>query len=175
MERQPTAVARTVLAAVVAAMVGTTACELRTPGLGHLDPEPATNSPVGTYLRGPEDSIMRIRLAAGESVAVARLYDNPTARDFASLLPVTITLHDLGRREKAGPLPRDLTASQGQSTYRAGQLGYWAPSHDLAVYYHEDGFRIPSPGIVMIGEIESGLDTITSLRDNDTLTITTAD
>ncbi|MGH3924508.1 MAG: cyclophilin-like fold protein [Pseudonocardiaceae bacterium] len=118
---------------------------------------------------------MRIRLTVGEASATARLYDNDTARDFASLLPVTITVHDLGGREKAGALPRELTGGCGQSEYRAGQLGYWPPSKDLALYYHEDGFRIPGPGIVMIGEIESGLDAITVASDNDTLTITVAD
>jgi hypothetical protein len=118
---------------------------------------------------------MRIRLTVGEASATACLYDNATARDFASLLPVTITVHDLGGREKAGALPRELIGGRGQSEYRAGQLGYWPPSKDLALYYHEDGFRIPGPGIVMIGEIESGLDAITGASDNDTLTITVAD
>ncbi|WP_225929726.1 cyclophilin-like fold protein [Rhodococcus opacus] len=115
---------------------------------------------------------MRIRLTIGATEATARLYDNATARDFASHLPVTITLHDLGGREKAGPLPRELTGGMGQSDYRAGQLGYWPPSGDLAIYYHEDGFTIPGPGIVMIGEIETGLDAITIAGDNATLTVT---
>ena len=94
-----------------------------------------------------------------------------SARDFASLLPATITLHDLGGREKAGPLPRELADGAGQSSYRAGQLGYWAPSNDLAIYYREDGFTIPDPGIVMIGEIDTGLDAIT---DADASLIITA-
>ena len=118
---------------------------------------------------------MRVRLTVGAATATARLYDNATALDFASLLPVTITVHDLGGREKAGTLPRELADGQGQGAYLAGQIGYWPPGHDLAMYYHEDGFRIPAPGIVMIGEIESGLDAITSARDNDMLTITAAD
>lgn len=99
---------------------------------------------------------MQVRLTIDGTTATARLYDTATARDFAELLPVTVTLHDQGGREKAGPLPRDLAGGDGQSSYRAGQLGYWAPSRDLAIYYREDGFTIPSPGIVMIGEIESG-------------------
>ncbi|WP_063886805.1 cyclophilin-like fold protein [Rhodococcus sp. LB1] len=94
-----------------------------------------------------------------------------SARDFASLLPATITLHDLGGREKAGPLPRELTDGQDQSSYRAGQLGYWAPRSALANYCREDGFTIPDPGIVMIGEIETGLDAIT---DADASLIITA-
>lgn len=114
---------------------------------------------------------MRLRLTIGDASATAHLYDNPTARDFASLLPVSITVHDLGGREKAGTLPRELADGHGQSDYRAGQIGYWSPGQDLAIYYQEDGFRIPSPGIVMIGEIDSGLETITGASDNDTLTI----
>ncbi len=114
---------------------------------------------------------MRIRLTVEGASATAHLYDNATARDFASLLPVSITVHDLGGREKAGALPRELSGGHGQNDYRAGQIGYWPPSHDLAVYYREDGFRIPSPGIVMIGQIDSGLEIVTGARDNDTLTI----
>ncbi|MBM7806615.1 hypothetical protein JOD57_002452 [Geodermatophilus bullaregiensis] len=120
---------------------------------------------------------MRIRLTVdgASATATARLYDTATARDLASLLPVTLTLHDLGGREKAGALPRALAADEGQSDYRAGQLGYWSPSHDLAVYYHEDGFRIPSPGTVMVGEIESGLDAISSAEDDAIVRITAAE
>ncbi|MFE3447133.1 cyclophilin-like fold protein [Nocardia sp. NPDC059180] len=117
---------------------------------------------------------MQIRLSTGADEVTARLYNNPTARDFVSLLPLPLTVHDLGGREKAGALPRELTNGEGQSGYRAGQLGYWAPSHDLAIYYLEDGFRIPSPGIVMIGEIEIGLDAIIAESAGTTLTITAA-
>jgi hypothetical protein len=45
----------------------------------------------------------------------------------------------------------------------------------LAVYYHEDGFRIPPPGIVMIGEVESGLDAISTAGDDATIRITSLD
>ncbi|MET8406222.1 cyclophilin-like fold protein [Streptomyces sp900116325] len=53
---------------------------------------------------------MRIRLTAGETVLNATLGDNTTARDFASLLPLTLQMNDLLRREKFGHLPRSLTA-----------------------------------------------------------------
>ena len=129
----------------------------------------APDSPAGARRAVPD---IGIRLTIGEATAAARLYDTATARDFASLLPLTITLSDLGGREKAGALPRALTAGAGQSDYRAGQLGYWSPSHDLAIYYYEDGFRIPSPGIVMIGEIESGLDAISRGGAHETVRIT---
>ncbi|MFD6059835.1 cyclophilin-like fold protein [Rhodococcus wratislaviensis] len=163
-----------VLATAVTAGTGLTACASASDPAAHSTTlasptaEPATSQP------DQEGPSMQIRLRIGASEATARLYDNATARDFASLLPATITLHDLGGREKAGPLPRKLDHGQGQNSYRSGQLGYWAPSNDLALYYREDGFTIPDPGIVMIGEIDTGLDAITHADGNDTLTITAA-
>ncbi|WP_278265275.1 cyclophilin-like fold protein [Nocardia sp. AG03] len=146
-----------------------TACTATPPAPAPLTSteEQATASPA------QEATFMQIQLTLGTAEATARLYDNATAHDFATLLPLTLDVHDLGGREKAGTLPRELAGGQGRSGYRAGQLGYWAPSHDLALYYLEDGFRVPSPGIVMIGEIESGLDAITT-ENASTLIITAA-
>lgn len=162
------------LTVLVTAVVGLTACGSTSDSGANSSVAASPTAQHPTSLPGQEGSSMQIRLRIGGAEATARLYDNATARDFASLLPVTITLHDLGGREKAGALPRDLADGQGQSDYRAGQLGYWSPSSDLAIYYHEDGFRIPSPGIVMIGEIETGLDTITDADDNATVSIAAA-
>jgi hypothetical protein len=148
-------------------------------GLGACSSSPGSG-PAGTAASSPtprssqEAAVMHIRLTINGTSATARLYDTATARDFVSLLPVTITLSDLGGREKAGALPRALAAGQDQSDYRTGQLGYWSPSHDLAIYYHQDGFRIPPPGIVMIGEIESGLDVISGATDDASVRITAA-
>ena len=114
---------------------------------------------------------MRIRLTVDGRTATATLNDTPTAHDFASLLPVTLDMHDLFGREKPGQLPRALANGEGQPTYEVGDLGYWAPSRDLAIFYADDGRRIPSPGIVIIGRIESGLDTIADAGDSFRLTI----
>ena len=37
-----------------------------------------------------------------------------------------------------------------------GDIAYWPPSHDLAIYYHQDGESIPSPGIIPIAKIDDG-------------------
>lgn len=118
---------------------------------------------------------VRIQLTVGNRHATATLRDNATARDFALLLPVTLSMGDLFGREKLGALPRPLTAGPAQTTYQAGDLGYWSPGHDLAVYYHDDGQRIPSPGIVIIGQIDSGLDAIATAGDRFQLHITRLD
>jgi hypothetical protein len=114
---------------------------------------------------------MPIRLTIDGHTAIATLTDTLTARDFASLLPLTVELHDLFGREKPGLLPRPLATGEGQSTYQVGDLGYWAPSQDLAIFYHDDGQRIPSPGIVIIGRIDTGLGLIAEAGDSFQLTI----
>ena len=114
---------------------------------------------------------MPIRLTIDGRAATATLTDTLTAREFASLLPLTLDMRDLFGREKPGQLPRPLATDEGQSTYRVGDLGYWAPSHDLAIFYRDDGQRIPSPGIVIIGRIDTGLDLIAQAGDSFQLTI----
>jgi hypothetical protein len=104
---------------------------------------------------------MRIRLTAGETVLSATLDDNATARDFASLLPLTLQMNDLLKREKAGRLPRSLTAGgKPQSSYEIGNIAYWSPGPTVAVFYDHDGQSIPAPGIVILGEINSGADAL---------------
>jgi len=89
------------------------------------------------------------------------LNDNETTRDFVSLLPLTLTLKDLLGREKYGRLPRAISdGGKRRFTYEVGQLIYWSPGPDVAVYYRNDGERIPSPGIIVIGKVDSGIEAL---------------
>jgi len=58
--------------------------------------------------RDTREDTMPIRLTIGGRTATATLTDTLTARDFASLLPLTVEMHDLFGREKPGQLPRPL-------------------------------------------------------------------
>ena len=98
----------------------------------------------------------------------ATLADNPTAREFASLLPIHVTMSDLFGREKAGPLPRAISVDgPHSSSYELGDIGYWSPGHDLAIYYRQDGDRIPSPGIIKVGHLDSGIEAFAVTRTLD--------
>jgi hypothetical protein len=116
-----------------------------------------------------------LTIAGGQSDgrrATATLADTPTARDFASQLPLTLDMHDLLSREKPGTLPRPLhPTGEGKATYEAGDLGYWSPNHDLAIFYRHDGQTIPDPGIVHLGRMQTGLDAIAEAGDSFRLTI----
>ena len=97
---------------------------------------------------------MKIRLIVNGKTITAKLIDGPTARDFISLLPLTLTMNDLFKREKFGHLPREISKEGKHTyTYALGDIAYWAPGPDIAIYYRHDGERIPDPGIIVIGKI----------------------
>ena len=88
----------------------------------------------------------------------ATLIDSKTSRDFVSLLPITLTMDDLFGREKFAHLPRAISQEGKRThTYEVGQVVYWSPGPDVAIFYHNDGEKIPKPGIIIIGKIDSGV------------------
>ena len=99
---------------------------------------------------------MKIRLKIQDKVLTATLVDSKTTRDFVSLLPLTLTMSDLFRREKFAHLPRAISEEGKRThTYEIGQVIYWSPGPDVAIYYRSDGEKIPNPGIIVIGKIDS--------------------
>jgi len=85
------------------------------------------------------------------------LADNATARDFVSALPLSLSMKDLVGREKYGDLPKALSENgPRKNRYEVGDIAYWSPNHQLAVYYHQDGESIPSPGIIPIAKMDAG-------------------
>ena len=73
-------------------------------------------------------------------------------------MPLTITMGDLFRREKYGALPRALAKGERRHSHEIGDIGYWSPGPDVAIYYRNDGEQIPDPGIILMGKIDSGVE-----------------
>lgn len=93
----------------------------------------------------------------GDQTVSATLNDSEAARDLAAMLPLSIQMRDHLRREKTGRIPRPLSErTQGSPTYEKGDLGYWRPGGNFVIFYRHDGLTIPSPGIVLLGKIDSG-------------------
>jgi len=100
---------------------------------------------------------MKIRITIADKVVIASVADNATARDFVSLLPLSVSMKDLFGREKYGDLPKPLSEKgPRENRYEVGDIAYWSPAHQVAVYYHQDGESIPSPGIIPIAKIDAG-------------------
>lgn len=102
---------------------------------------------------------VKIRLRVNDKIITATMIDSKTTRDFISLLPLTLTMSDLFRREKYAHLPKAIsTEGERAHTYQVGEISYWSPGPDVAIYYRQDGERIPAPGIIVIGKIDSGVE-----------------
>jgi hypothetical protein len=85
----------------------------------------------------------------------ATLYDNPSARDFASMLPLDLTIDDYSTNEKIAYLPRRLTV-EGSGPFdneRPGDLGYYAPWGNLAFFH---GSYRYSRGLIRLGRLDDG-------------------
>jgi hypothetical protein len=112
----------------------------------------------------------RVRVRVGDRVFRAELYDNPTARDLADQLPLTITMDDLNRLEKTGPLPRALTTDgvPAGSDPEVDEIGYYAPGRDLVLYYGDVGYY---HGIIRIGRFQDSIDLIADEPDGVSVTV----
>ena len=102
---------------------------------------------------------MKINIKIGGKTLTASLANNATAQDFVSVLPLNVSMSDLFGREKYGDLPKALSEhGPRKNRYEVGDIAYWSPDHQFAVYYRQDGQSIPSPGIIPIAKIDAGAD-----------------
>ena len=98
---------------------------------------------------------MKLRIKINDGVVFATLNTTKTAREFAALLPATFTMKDLHHREKYAHLPKALSEDAPHtSRYEVGDIVYWSPSQDVAVYYRHDGVAIPAPGVITIARLD---------------------
>jgi hypothetical protein len=99
---------------------------------------------------------MKIHLKLNGKVIPATLTNTRTAQEFIAMLPLTITMHDLLKREKFGPLPGAISGSGTRTrAYEVGDIVCWAPGPDLAIFYRHDDQKI-SGGFHVIGKIDAG-------------------
>ena len=102
---------------------------------------------------------MKINIKISGRTLTATLADNPTAQDFVSLLPLKVSMNDLFGREKYGDLPRAISEKGSRTdSYQVGDIAYWSPDHQLAVYYRHDNEMIPSPGVIPVAKIDAGVE-----------------
>ncbi len=111
----------------------------------------------------PQDTVpnqdktsMKIRIEFNGASMTATLYDNPSARDFASMLPLDLTIDNYSTNEKIAYLPRKLT-EEGSGSFgneRPGDLAYFAPWGNLAFFY---GSYRYSSGLIRLGRIDGDI------------------
>jgi len=122
-------------------------------GLGAGTRLQASESPTHPQPR----TFMKIHIDMAGTTLTATLEDNAAARDFAAMLPLELTLTDYASTEKISDLPKALSTQGSPSgmTPRAGDLTYYAPWGNLAIFYK--GFQHAS-GLVRLGRLEGGVE-----------------
>jgi hypothetical protein len=102
---------------------------------------------------------MKLKITIGEKRVSALLYDNPTTRDFISLLPLTLTLTDYNATEKISDLPKKLSTKDAPAGYKpsVGDITLYAPWGNLAIFYKDFSY---SNGLVSLGKITSGIEAL---------------
>jgi len=104
---------------------------------------------------------MKINIKVNDRVVCGTLNGSKAAQDFASLLPLSLTLSDYASTEKISDLPKRLSTEGAPPGFdpSAGDIAYYAPWGNLAIFYRD--FRYSS-GLVALGKLDSGLDVFTS-------------
>lgn len=102
---------------------------------------------------------VRVRMLFGDHEAVVSLVDNPSSRDFLSLLPLTMTFEDFNHIEKISVLPRKLQTAGAPSSCDpdVGTFAYYVPWGNLSIFYRD--FR-HSSGLVPLGHVEWGMEAL---------------
>ena len=109
---------------------------------------------AGSVADNQEPTDMRVRFALNDLIMTAVLYDNPSARDFFSMLPLDLTISNFGPNEKIAYLPRKLT-EEGSAVFGNEQpydLCYYVPWGNLAMFYAD----YKHPDLIRLGRFEEG-------------------
>lgn len=99
---------------------------------------------------------VKVRIMFNGASMVATLYDNPSARDLAAMLPLALAIDDYSNNEKIAHLPRKLTG-EGSGPFgneAPGDICYYAPWGNLAFFY---GSYRYSAGLIRLGRIDGDI------------------
>jgi hypothetical protein len=102
---------------------------------------------------------LKIRIDVDGTTLSATLADGEASRDFASLLPLVLTLEDYASTEKIADLPRTLstTGAPPGTDAAVGDLSYYAPWGNLALFYRPAEY---AEGLVRLGRIDAGVEAL---------------
>ena len=118
-------------------------------------------TPAQEVVLVPEARTMKINIRMKDRVIPATLNDSKAAHDFASLLPLSMTLKDYASTEKVSDLPRRLSTDGAPEGFdpSVGDIAYYSPWGNLAIYYRDFEY---SSGLVPLGTLASGADLFAS-------------
>lgn len=120
-------------------------------------------------------NLCEVYMTFGNETITAQLYDNATARDLVSRLPLTLSFSDFNSTEKIAYMPSGssaLNTSDAPETFTpaAGDMTVYIPWGNIAIFYN--AFRVSS-GLAPFGKIGSeGIAKLSQISNNTQITIT---
>jgi hypothetical protein len=118
---------------------------------------------------------MRIKLTINGTELTGTLGEGTAARDFATLLPLTVEVTDFNGRERVADLPRplDLDGEPAGTSAGPGDLAHYAPWGNLALFY---GDQPRAAGLVRLGQLhDPAASVLTELPSTATAVVERAD
>ena len=104
---------------------------------------------------------LRVQFKFKSDTLTFNLDDNPPAREFLAMLPLDLKVSDFASAEKIAYLPSKLgTKGVPEGTdARAGDLAYYAPWGNLALFYKQTSF---ARGLIRLGHVHGSIDSLKS-------------
>ncbi|MEM7872697.1 cyclophilin-like fold protein [Morganella morganii] len=101
-------------------------------------------------------SFMKIQIIIDGETTNATLFDTPTGRDFASMLPLNLTLEEYADIERISQLPRMLSQEHAPDGMipKSGDITFYVPWGNLAIFIQG---RPYAHSLIPVGKIDSGL------------------
>lgn len=132
------------------------------------EPEPSssnTETPVT-----PETGERKVKLIIDGQEFDVTLYDTPAANALYDMLPLELTFEDFNGIEKIAYMDNELSTEGEPDEYDpdVGDLCLYAPWGNLSIFYKD--FR-NSNGLISLGHIDSGMEVISSMNENFTVTL----
>ncbi|MET7335343.1 cyclophilin-like fold protein [Nonomuraea sp. NPDC005650] len=151
------------------------------PGAESRQVSPAAGEPAETSSRAQgvgstNDNLRtlsgsRIAVRIGDKAFTIQLYNNPTAKDLVSQLPLTLTADDYpGYDEKVVRVqnPLSMEGAPDGDEPAIPEVGYYEPGQWIALYYGPIGYW---PGKVPLGRIDASVEELRAIPDGASVTI----
>lgn len=118
-------------------------------------------------LENEKMSETRIKLRFNNQEAVIRMTDNPATRQFLAMLPAEFDFSDFHGQEKITDFPRpvDLSNAPRGMIGEKGKLFIYVPWGNMGIFYKDFSHR-PDNNLIELGNVESGLESL-SLQKSD--------
>lgn len=115
-----------------------------------------------------------VHITVDGSEITAELNNSKAAQEFASMLPLTVSMTRMGEHEYYGGLDTPLSHTEDlQTGYTVGDLAFWTPGDLFAIYFDEP--EDDPEGLMILGHIISDMSVFDTMNASVEMEITLAE